>query len=180
MKPSEMQAAIFAGQLLTLATQKVSSSFDTFSGWLVAGFGAALALFIANSDSVSTFVSTRSVKSAAFLFLASAVLAVAAKLLAAFIAAGTTAAVEAAQLGRDLAEREVEIDLARLFAETEKALFWPAKLLARRAFAKAQRGDYAGPGRMYTKVAQLQALAVIIQAVLSFVAALVIVRGITG
>jgi hypothetical protein len=179
MKPSETQATIFAGQLLIVATQKVSSSFDTFSGWLVAGFGAALALFIANADSVATFVSSSSVKSAASFFLTSAVLAVVAKLLAAFVAAGTAAAIEGAQLGRDLAEREIEIDLPRLFAETEKALFWPAKLFARRAFAKTQTGDFAGPGRVYTKVAQLHALTISIQAVLSLVAAVVIVRGIT-
>jgi hypothetical protein len=179
MKPPELQAAIFAGQLLIVATQRVSSSFDAFSGWLAAGFGAALALFIANLDSVSTFVSPSSIKLAAFFFLASGVLAVVAKLLAAFVAAGTTAAIEGAKLGRDLAEREVEIDFARFFAETEKALFWPAKLFARRAFAKAQAGDFAKPGRMYTKVAQFQALVVLIQVVLSLVAAVVIVRGIS-
>lgn len=179
MSASETQATILAGQVLTLATQRVSSSFDTFSGWLVGGYGAALALFIANLDTASTFVSVASIKSAAFFFIASAILAVIAKLLAAFIAAGTTAAIEGAMLGRDLAEREVEIDLARFFTEAEKALFWPTNLLARQAFSKAQSGNFSGPGRMYTKVAQFQALVVVVQAVLSLVAAVVIVRGIT-
>lgn len=177
MTPSETQANIFAGQLLIVATQKVSSSFDTFSGWLAAGFGAALALFIANLDSISKFASMGSIKCASLLFLVSAVLAVINKLLASFIAAGTTAAIEGAALGKDLAERQVQIDITTLFAETEKALFWPGSWFARRAFAKAQSGDFAGPGRMYTKAAQLQALAVIIQAVLSLAAAVSIVRG---
>lgn len=179
MTPSEIQATIFAGQILNLATQKVSSSFDAFSGWLVAGFGAALALFIANLNSFSTFVSSASIKTAAFFFIASAVLAVLAKLLAAFVAAGTAAALEGAVVGRDLAERQIELDIDRFFAEAEKALFWPARLFAQRAFAKAQGGNFAGPGRLYTKVAQVQALTVLVQAALSLVAAVVIVRGIT-
>jgi hypothetical protein len=177
MTPSETQANILAGQLLIVATQKVSSSFDTFSGWLAAGFGAALALFIANLESISKFATLSSIKSASLLFLVSAVLAVIDKLLASFIAAGTAAAIEGAALGRDIAERQVQIDVTTFFAETEKALFWPASLFARRAFTKAQAGDFAGPGRMYTKVAQLQAFAVIIQAGLSLAAAVIIVRG---
>lgn len=177
MTPSETQANFFAGQLLIVATQKVSNSFDTFSGWLAAGSGAAFALFIANLESMSKFVALGSVKSATLFFLVSGVLAVIDKLLASFIAGGTAAAIEGAALGKDLAERQVQIDVATLFAETEKALFWPGSWFARRAFSKAQAGDFAGPARMYTKVAQAQALAVIIQAVLSLVAAVIIVRG---
>jgi hypothetical protein len=177
MTPSETQANILAGQLLIVATQKVSNSFDTFSGWLATGFGAAFALFMANLGSISKFVAIGSIKCAALLFLVSAVLAVIAKLLASFIAAGTAAATEGAALGKDLAERQVQIDVATFLAETEKALFWPGSWFARRAFAKAQSGDFAGPGRMYTKVAQFQALIVIIQAALSLVAAVIIVRG---
>jgi len=180
MKPSEIQANILAGQLLILATQRVSASFDTFSGWLAAGFGAALALFIANLDTVSKFASLSSLKCASFLFLVSAALAVIDKLLAAFIAAGTTAAIEGAALGKDLGERDIEIDIPRFFSETEKALFWPGSLFARRVFEKAQSGDFAGPGRMYTKVAQAQAFVVIIQAFLSLAAAVVIVRGLAA
>lgn len=180
MKPSKIQASILAGQLLVLATQRVSASFDTFSGWLAAGFGATLALFIANLDTVSKFASLSSLKCASFLFLVSAAFAVIEKLLAALIAAGTTAAIEGAALGKDLGEREIEIDISRLFSETEKALFWPGSLFARRAFAKAQSGDFAGPGRMYTKVAQVQAFVVITQAILSLAAAVVIVRGLAA
>jgi hypothetical protein len=177
MTPSETQANILAGQLLIVATQKVSNSFDTFSGWLAAGFGTAFALFIANLESVSKFVTVGGIKRASLLFITSAALAVIAKLLASFIAAGTAAASEGAALGKDLAERQIQIDVATFFAETEKALFWPGSWFARRAFAKAQSGDFAGPGRMYTKVAQAQALIVLVQAALSLAAAVIVVRG---
>lgn len=140
MKASETQASILAGQLLILATQRVSASFDSFSGWLAAGFGAALALFIANLDTVSKFASVSILKSASFLFLASAVLAVIDKMLAAFVAAGTTAAIEGAALGKDFGGRGIEIDISRFFSETERALFWPASSFARLAFTKAKLG----------------------------------------
>ena len=177
MNTSEIQASVFAGQALTAATNRVSASLDTFSGWLAAGFGAALALFIANLDSVSKFVSLESVKCASFLFLISALLAVINKLLAAFIAAGTTAAAEGAALGKDLRERGVELNVPAFFSNIEQALFWPLSRFANRAFAKASDGDFAKPSRMYTKAAQLQALVVITQAALSLAAAVIIVCG---
>jgi hypothetical protein len=177
MTSPETQANILAGQLLIVATQKVSNSFDSFSGWLATGFGAALALFIANLETISKFTTLGTIKCASLLFLISAVLAVIDKVFASFIAAGCAAAIEGAALGKDLAERQVQIDVTTFFAETEKALFWPGSWFARRAFTKAQSGDFAGPGRMYTKVAQIQALAVIIQALLSLAAAVTIVRG---
>jgi hypothetical protein len=177
MKPSEIQSSVFAGQALILATNRVSASLDTFSGWLAAGFGATLALFIANLDTVSNFVSLESIKDASFLFLISALLAVIDKFLAAFIAAGTTAATEGATLGKELAERDIELDAPAFFSEIERALFWPLSLFASRAFAKVSAGDFAGPSRMYTKAAQIQSIVVICQACLSLSAAVVIVCG---
>jgi hypothetical protein len=71
MTPSETQANILAGQLLIVATQKVSNSFDTFSGWLATGFGAAFALFMANLGSISKFVAIGSIKCSALSCLGS-------------------------------------------------------------------------------------------------------------
>lgn len=177
MKPPDIQTSVFAGQLLVVGAQKVSASLDSFSGWLVAGFGATLALFIANLDIVSKFIAPGNIGHAAILFLISAVLAVFEKLLAAFVASGTAAAIEGAALGKDLAEREIYLDIPACFAESKKALYWPGSVFAARAFEKARLGDFAGPGRMYTKLGQLQALIVVIQAVLSLAAAAVIVCG---
>ncbi len=177
MKPSEIQANIFAGQALMLATSRVSASLDTFSGWLAAGFGAVLALFIANLDSVSKFISLESIKCGATLVLASTLFAVIDKFLAAFIAAGTAAAAEGAALGKDIAERGVELDVPTFFSQITRALFWPLSAFARSSFAKVGAGDFAGPSRMYTKAAQIQAFVVIIQAGLSLAAAIAIVHG---
>ena len=176
MTPSQ-QANIAAGQLLIVAAQKVSASFDSFSGWLLAGFGAALALFIANLDTVSGYIDFSSIRCAASLFLLSAVLAVFQKLLAMFVAGGTAAGVAGAAMGKDLADRGIDLDIATFFEETKRALYWPGTVFASRAFNKAKSGDFAGPGRMYVKISQLQALAVLAQASLSLAAAAVIVCG---
>jgi hypothetical protein len=53
MKPSEVQGHVLAGELLTLAARKSSSTLDNFSGWLLAGFGAGFALLLANLDSIT-------------------------------------------------------------------------------------------------------------------------------
>ena len=176
MSPAQ-QANIAAGQLLIVAAQKISASLDSFSGWLAAGFGAALALFIANLDTVSSYIAPHSIRYAATLFLISAVLAVIQKLLAVFIGAGTAAGVAGAAFGKDLADRGVDIDVTTFFAETKRALYWPGSAFASRAFVKAQSGDFAGPGRMYVKIGQLQTLIVVIQAALSLAAASVVVCG---
>lgn len=180
MNQSDLQASVFASQALILATNRASASLDTFSGWLAAGFGAALALFIANLDTVSKFVHLGNIKCASFLFLASAFLAAVDKLLAAFIAAGTAAATEGAALGKDIAERGVVLDIPKFFSEVTRALFWPLSALARSNFKKTGAGDFASPSRLYTKAAQIQALVVIVQAVLSLSAALIIVRGLAA
>lgn len=180
MKQSDLHASVFAGQTLILATSRVSASLDTFSGWLAAGFGAALALFIANLDTVSKFVHLGNIKCASFLFLASALLAAIDKLLAVFIAAGTAAATEGAALGKEIAERGIAFDIPKFFSEITRALFWPLSALARRSFKKTEAGDFASPSRLYTKAAQIQALIVILQAVLSLSAAVVIVGGLAA
>ena len=177
MNPSQTQANILAGQLLVIAARKVSVELDRFSGWLAAGFGAALALFIANLDTISKFIAPYSIRNAAILFLISAVLAVFEKLLAAFVAAGTTAGIKGAALGKEIAEREIAFDIPAFFMETKRALYWPGRFFADRAFAKTHTGDFAGPGRIYAKTAQLQALTVITQALLSLAAAAIIIFG---
>ncbi len=45
---------IFSGKVLSVAAQSVSESVDSFSGWLLAGFGAFLALLFANIDKGSS------------------------------------------------------------------------------------------------------------------------------
>lgn len=180
MKPSELQARVLAGQLLTLAAQKSSSTLDIFSGWLLAGFGAGFALLLANLDSIIQFLPLSSLKLGASLFLISAALAVLEKLIASFVASGAGAGIEGGKIGKQLAEDKVEFDRTVLFREIEKALPWPLSRFAKRAFERAQAGDYAVMSRVFTKASLLQGLVVLGQAALSLAAAMVVVCGLAG
>jgi hypothetical protein len=74
------QTKLVAAQTLSIAAQKMSAALDSFSSWLVAGFGATLALLIANLDTVSSFIIGGTIKCSAVLFLVSACFACVAKL----------------------------------------------------------------------------------------------------
>jgi hypothetical protein len=177
MKPSELQARVLAGQLLTLAAQKSSSTLDIFSGWLLGGFGAGFAFLLANLDSITQFLSLSSLKFGASLFLLSAALAVTEKLIASFVASGTGSGIEGGEIGKQLAKDKVEFDHTILFREIEKALPWPGSRFAKRAFEKAQAGDFAVMSRVFIKASLLQGLVVLGQAALSLAAATVVVYG---
>ena len=70
-------------------------------------------------------------------------LAVLEKLIASFVASGAGAGIEGGEIGKQLAEDDVEFEHTVLFREIEKALFWPGSRFAKRAFEKAQAGDFA-------------------------------------
>lgn len=179
MNASELQTRIFAGQLLTLGAQKGSASLDAFSSWLLAGFGAGFALLLANLDSVGTFLSPWGLRGGFMLFLLSAVFAVAAKLLASWVASGAGAASEAGELGRRLAEQSIDIDFRQIFREAESAVMWPGTLILKRMFARAAAGDFAVAGRMYAKAGQLQGLAVLAQVLASVAAGAALICGLS-
>ncbi len=46
----KLQGTILAGALLARLAGSLSEKFDTFATWLLAGFGAALALLLTNHD----------------------------------------------------------------------------------------------------------------------------------
>jgi hypothetical protein len=165
--PSDLQARIAAGRILSLASGRVSAALDQFSGWLLSGFGVAFALIVANIDAVSKHVTISALQAALGFFLSALGVGVIAKLLSAMVTAGAEAAEQGAAIGRDLAERQVEVDVKRMFQESEKAFFWPVRLLVSAAFRKANTGDFAAAGRMHTKIAQVQSFLVILEVLLA-------------
>lgn len=177
MKPSDVQTRVVASQSLMLATGRISASFDSLSGWLAAGLGAALTLFLANLDAVSKSVSLESIRLGGTFFLLSCFFALAAKFLAALISAGTAAAAEAMSLGKSLGEEGIVLDIPLYLREITSALFWPLSAFARLAFEKAQKGDFAISARLYTKAAQIQVVVVIAQIILSIASVFAILHG---
>lgn len=170
---------VFANSLLTIGAGKSSSALDTFSGWLLGGFGAALALLLSNLDSVSPYIPIAVVKNAAFVFILAAVLGVAEKYLAAIVSGAVEGFFLGTDLGERTAEREIELDLSVVFTETERAAFRPAKWIARRMLRKFRQGDLVASGRFFSRCSQVQGILVLCEAILVIFATCLIVGGLT-
>ncbi|MBF6022796.1 hypothetical protein [Lysobacter niastensis] len=173
-----LQTGIAAQRILTLGARLLSTSLDHFSGWLLAGFGAVFGLLIANIDSLKDHITTFNVMAGAVLFLIAAGLAALQKLLAAYLTATTASAAEGREIGREIAESELPVDVQEMYRQVAQGLFWPLSAFNRWMTAKANKGDVAVVGRHHAKAAQIQFLLVLLQSALSIVAAAFVVAGI--
>jgi hypothetical protein len=78
--PKSLRTLIFTGKCFR-SQLKTQAKADSFSGWLLAGFGAVLALFFANIDKLKGIIETSVLRHAAGVYFATAVLGVAAKII---------------------------------------------------------------------------------------------------
>lgn len=76
-----------ASQSLITAASKVNESLGSFSGWLIAGVGAAFSLLIANAEKVSQFICVSYIRTALLLLLSGLVISIVARLLSAMVSA---------------------------------------------------------------------------------------------
>jgi hypothetical protein len=173
-----LNTSLAASRILSLGAQRLSSSLDTFSGWLLAGFGAVFGLLIANYATLSDHIAASSLKSGAGLFLVAAAFAALQKLLAAHVAAGTAAGEDGRGIGKELASSKVPLDVDSMYKQVRDGLFWPLSSFNARMTAKAKSGDFAVVGRHHAKTSQLQFLLVLLQSGFSIASAACVVRGI--
>lgn len=164
-----LQEKILAGSLLTSGAGKAASTIDSFVSWLLAGAGGALALLIGNLADLTPHIPAATLNRAASLFLVAAFLTVVEKYLASVILGAAESSAHAAEAGRQLAEKEIELDFSIVLKEFEAATLPPMRWFVGRSFAKAQRGDFAASGRNFARCAQVQGL-------LAFTVAVLILR----
>lgn len=175
-----LQEKVLAGSLLTAGAGKASAALDSFASWLLAGFGAALALVISSDTTVGKYVSEQDLKSAGVLFLWAAALTVIEKYLSAIIVGAAETAAQAAEAGRRLADDNVDVNFSIVFQELQSAVIWPARWFVARSQAKVLRGDFASAGRSLLRCAQAQGFLVLVAAVLLLVAVGTLIRGLNG
>lgn len=176
---ADVQARILAGRLLSLGAGRASAALDQFSSWLLSGFGAAFALLFANIDVVSKHVAVTSLRTGLMLFLCALVAGVVAKFLSSIVSAGAEAAEQGGVIGRDLAAAQIEVNVKRMFEETERAFYWPMRILVASSFNKVSTGDFAAAGRLHTKIAQVQGIFVVSEVTLAAGSAMVLGCGLT-
>jgi hypothetical protein len=159
----ELHERITAGRLLSLAAARMSEHIGAFGSWLLVGVGASYSLVLANLSSVQQFISLESIRTGLLLLFVAVVFGVLQRWLAAIIAASAASAEKSEAIGRELAERNVDIDFKVVFREMERGTYYPAKWIVRRSFEKAMSGDFAAAGRMSAGIAQVQSLLVLMQ-----------------
>lgn len=155
------QESIVAGKMLGIMAISVTTSLESFSGWLLAGSGAAFALMLTNIESVSNFILIASIKQAVFLFLIALAAGVIQRWLGASVRAGSLSSTDSEKLGQELPEG---FDLSVVLKHVEQASFYPQRWLIAWQFKKLQAGDFAVSGRVVAKMAQIQGFLVLIQA----------------
>jgi hypothetical protein len=161
---SEIQGRVAAGRLLSVTAGTAAASLDSFSGWLLSGFGAAYALLLANIEKVANFLDVAALRNALILFATATVAGVIARYLGAIVSAGAATSEAAAQLGKGLEIENPEVAARVILGEISKATFWPARLLVTSAFRNVERGDYAAGGRLYARLVQVQSWLVVLLA----------------
>jgi hypothetical protein len=164
----QVQTVVIAAVVLADTAGKISSKFDTFATWLLAGFGAAVALLLSSHDALA-FVPAGVVKVIAEYFLAAAIITVLEKYLSIIVCAGAEAAafsrttvLEHFKTQKELGFAET-LDMQRFMNEFLQGLLPPARWLAARQVRKALAGDLASGGRMLSWVAQSQGFLVLIE-----------------
>lgn len=148
----------------------VSPLIDTFSGWLIGGFGAASALLVSQYDSVSKHISTCHIQEFLQLLMLALIIAVIQKFISSLIVANAKAAIVAAELGKAAAENSIELDFNVIFSEIEKSILPISRWAVRRSFRKAISGDLVASSRNFVRLSQVQGLITIAQALVTLFA----------
>ena len=173
-----LNTSLAASRILSLGAHRLSASLDTFSGWLLAGFGAVFGLLIANFAALSEHIHAANLKVGAGLFLIAAAFAAGQKFLAAYVAAGTAAGEGGRSIGKEIASGAVPLDVDSMYTQVRQGLFWPLSSFNARMTSKAKAGDFAVTGRHHAKTSQIQFVLVLLQSGFSIASAACVVRGI--
>ena len=160
---------------------KISSKFDAFATWLLAGFGGGVALMLTSHDAIA-LVSRNAIRTDLKLFAAAVVITVIEKYIAIIVIAGSESALATRALVLEHIKLRREDDLplnldARLVtAEIIRPIFRPFRWLAERSANKIQAGDNGAGMRRLVRLSQVQGLLLFVQIVLFLIALSTIIR----
>lgn len=168
---SETTTKAVGTAILLASAGNASKALDAFASWLLAGFGAAVALLLTNQQ-VQALVPISVVRYGSKLFLLAVVIVLVQK----YISVIVVSAADGAALGREVVLRfmkEIDsrggtfaLDGPMLAAETLKGMFPPARWVVAKMLAKA-KGDVGAGARLFMKAVQIQGALVLLE-VLAF------------
>ena len=166
--------AYLLNDMLLTSAGVASKLIDSFSGWLLGGYGAFTALFLSQYDALSKHLGARSVRWTILLFGIVLLLGMIEKYIS-FLVAGATAGAEESRKTVGRQNLESPVDAEFVLDEIEKAMLWPARWFVHRSIAKAKTGDIVSSARKFMKLAQVQGMVLVAQ-----VAAVLATAGIIG
>ena len=168
---------VFVGALLSEGNGKASAALDSFSGWLLAGFGASATLFVTQFESISKHIAAPIIREFLFLFFWSLGIGIIQKYVAVILAFHSQVSAIGRELGEKAAVKSIPLNFDIIFSEIEKATLPPMRWYAALSFAKVKKGDLVSNFRNYTRILQIQGFLVFAQAVLILVALFTIASG---
>jgi len=167
---------VFVNALRAEMNGKASATIDSFSGWLLAGFGAASALLVSQFETVSKHIDSSTIKCFLSLFLWSLVLAVVQKYLSVIVTAHSQGSAIGREMGEKNSEKGIKLNFDLVLAEMEKSTLPPGRWLLSRSFAKLKQGDLVSSTRTFSKLMQIQSIIAVVQAILMLMATYIVAR----
>jgi hypothetical protein len=156
---------ILVAEMLLTSAGNASKLVDSFSGWLLAGFGIATTLLLGQYDTMARHVCAHTIRWTLLLFGLSLVFALVEKYMALLIAS----AFSGAESSRATLSRHSDIDpnkLGYVLDQMEKSMYQPGRWFVHRSFEKAKVGDVISGPRKYLRLAQIQGLVMVSQIIL--------------
>jgi len=160
-----------AAEALMIAAEKANASLMVFSGWLVGGIGAAVALLFSNIENVAQMVDTVFIKPALALLLLALLISTVSRLMSSMVSAGIESNEKSLLLAEEIRSTGTTFDVNVFMSEFARGLFPIQRWFANRSMSKAMRGDTAAVARGIAKLSQAQAMLVLFEVLLVVVAA---------
>lgn len=149
---------------------QTSSLIDSFSGWLIGGFGAAATLLVSQYESVSKHIGVCEIQAFLNYFILALIIAIFQKYIAIIIKASSIGAMEGKELAEEFVNKGIKLDMEIIFSEMEKSMLPIARCFVRCNFEKIRSGDLVSVFRRFTMLSQVQGLITIIQAIITLIA----------
>jgi hypothetical protein len=167
-----------AAEALMIAAEKANSSLMVFSGWLVGGIGATLALLFSNLEKVFEIVDVNFVKLALALLLVALLISTISRLMSSMISAGIESNEKSLLLAAEIAATGAEFKIDIFMSEFARGLFPFQRWWVRKSMSKAKQGDTAATARSIAKLSQAQAMLVFFEVLLVVLAGGLLLVGI--
>jgi hypothetical protein len=167
-----------ANDVLLQGTAIVTPLLAQLSAWLMAGLGAAFALFLTNIHSVAEYVYPYNIRWALIWFVVSLLLGLIARLLSVSVMSGLNSnAVFAKQLGATFSSTE-RFSFPAFTHFFFSGLLLPYRCVANRTLNAATRGDLMVSAKLTAKTSQAQALLITLQIAFTVTSILILATGI--